>query len=82
MALADCWASHIFADAAPPCKRGLIGEKEDRVLGMDRAISRRDFLDGIAIAAGTSLFHMGCRAEPEAPFARAPATRVVRPMVL
>lgn len=47
-----------------------MSEASDRKLGMDRPISRRDFLDGIAIAAGTSLLHMGCRpSEPEVPFA-------------
>ncbi len=31
------------------------GEKEDRELGMNREITRRDFLNGVAIGAGSAL---------------------------
>ncbi len=42
----------------------------DRRLGMGRPISRRDFLDGMAIAVGASLLPLGCRpADREPPFA-------------
>ncbi|MGH7537203.1 MAG: NAD(P)-binding protein [Gemmatimonadales bacterium] len=42
----------------------------DRRLGMDRSISRRDFLDGVAIALGATLLPAGCRpSEPDVPFA-------------
>ena len=52
-----------------------MSDSDDRRLGMDRPISRRDFLDGLAIAAGGSLLAFGCRpAKREVPFApeRAP----------
>lgn len=52
-----------------------MSDPSDRALGMDRLISRRDFLDGLAVAAGMSLLPFGCRpAEQEAVFApeRAP----------
>ncbi|HSE66411.1 MAG TPA: NAD(P)-binding protein, partial [Gemmatimonadales bacterium] len=35
-------------------------DSRDRRLGMDRNISRRDFLDGLAIATGMALFPFGC----------------------
>ena len=31
-------------------------KKTDRALGMDRDISRRDFLNGVGVAVGASLF--------------------------
>ena len=45
-------------------------DASDRGLGMDRSISRRDFLDGVAIALGASLLPAGCRpSEADVPFA-------------
>lgn len=38
-------------------------------LGMNQPISRRDFLDGVAIAVGGSLLPIGCRRDAEPPFA-------------
>src|SRR5262245_28297292 len=35
-------------------------DASDRRLGMDRNISRRDFLDGLAIATGMALLPLGC----------------------
>ncbi len=35
-------------------------DSSDRPLGMDQPISRRDFLDGMAIAVGASLLPIGC----------------------
>lgn len=47
-----------------------MSDANDRRLGMDRPITRRDFLDGLAIAVGMSLLPLGCRpSEPEVPFA-------------
>jgi spermidine dehydrogenase len=45
------------------------GHSDDRRLGMHRPITRRDFLDGVAIAAGAAAFQSGV----ERAFARAPA---------
>ena len=45
-------------------------DASDRGLGVDRSISRRDFLDGVAIALGATLLPAGCRpSEPDVPFA-------------
>ena len=33
----------------------MVDEKRDRELGMDRAISRRDFLNGVAVGIGGAL---------------------------
>jgi spermidine dehydrogenase len=45
-------------------------EPADRRLGMNLPISRRDFLDGMAIALGASMLPAGCRPdETEVPFA-------------
>jgi len=45
-------------------------DASDRGLGMDRSISRRDFLDGVAIALGATLLPASCRpSEPDIPFA-------------
>ena len=44
-------------------------DASDRRLGMDRKISRRDFLDGLAIATGMALTPFGCNAGVEDTYA-------------
>jgi len=45
-------------------------DASDRGLGMGRSISRREFLDGVAITLGATLLPAGCRPSgPDVPFA-------------
>jgi spermidine dehydrogenase len=49
-------------DPSDDLKDGLKGEPRDQDLGMDRGITRRDFLNGVAVTAGAAAFAPHLRA--------------------
>jgi spermidine dehydrogenase len=60
-----------------------VSEKSDRELGMDRGISRRDFLDGVAVAVGAAAVgELGGAGEALAKGAKSPRRRPSYPPAL
>jgi len=53
--------------------------RKDRDLGMDRPISRRDFLNGVAVVAAGVLAAGGASAAPESPLLEARKSKLVYP---
>src|SRR5271165_2512677 len=49
--------------------RGPMSNDNDKDLGMDRSISRRDFLNGVALTIGSTLIPASALAFDDAPFA-------------
>src|SRR5215468_11207685 len=52
---------------------------DDKSLGMDRAISRRDFLNGVAVSIGSAVIPPAALAFDEAVYAREKARRYYPP---